>query len=175
MRELTAKIILKELNKINEDSDYNDQFHFVELIIANEEEVLRQLEMDFNISNSINSKTRKIREVGFENDVHTYVFDGNGTKRICTKSNNMNKVKYEHRSYEGIVKLVESLKNECKDVLPKTPELINPNHMSKKDLVDYSEKCWKYYSKYLPKSQISFDGDKVLMPVWLARKNEFIL
>jgi hypothetical protein len=120
-----AIYLLRALKKINESNDYNDVWHLVKLLLANQAEVERQLEMDFHRSNKINSKKVKFREVGFiRNDwytnnkdvkqVFTYCFDGNGTRRLCTWSDEpIVEVTYEHMPFDEIKKMADELKQKC--------------------------------------------------------------
>lgn len=194
MKKQLAIYLLKILNMISENTDYNDVWYFIELLLANQEEVEQQLEMEFHRSNAINSKKIRIREVGFtrftfdededgneikieKKQVYTYCFDGNGTKRICTlgPENNFIDVEYQHREFEEIIGLAEELKNKCLTALSGEENLIFCGVM-KNSLIDYSEKCYRIGAcgAFLPKSQIGFDGDKVLMPPWLAKKNRLL-
>ena len=188
--ETLAKYLLRVM-KGYEENDYNDILHFVELILANQDEVVKLLENNnWNLSNKYNSKTIKIKEIGFaydelrydENDdphhvtverLHSYIIDGNNNKRIIEKVENFNKIEYNHRSFEEVKEILENVKAECKRALPQSDYV--STSLTKDDLEDYSEKCYKARNIFIPKSVVAFDDDNVVVAEWFFNKNSLWL
>lgn len=208
--ERVAKLLLKEINRI-EAGDVTDTYHYIQLLLANQEEVVNQLDNNnWKISNQFNAKKGTYRHVGFihtytdydftedENGeeveieqiitkqmVHTYVIDGNGHKRIATKSSQINWVDYQVVTLEEIQKELTQLKEQCQALLPhSTPNYHEVLFMKKDDLADYSEKSYAVIMTddlkivfgqsnfFIPKSVVAFNSEgQLLLADWYFKKN----
>lgn len=174
MKELTKKYLYNLYKRVHE-SDSNDWIYYINLIEANIETVENLLNSNWRISNKLNSKTVLANNVHFEfinKKMKAYVYDGNGTKRYVPQ--------FEHDFIDIEFPTNTEIENigiaekRMKELLPPTTELKSTN-LTKSDLEDYSEKCYKLRADtiYLPKSQVGFDGDTVVLPIWLAKKYGF--
>lgn len=188
-----ALYLLKTI-KDYEKKDYNDVLHYVELLLANEEEVTKLLNLEnWSVSTKYNSKTvfKGDTYIGFyalelnENDVkeevkclNLYLIDGNENRRIIKKvDNDYNEVKYTHRTIEEVSTKIEEIREKCKKVLPSN-ENYRSTRLKKSDLVDYSEKCYKVERPYIfiPKSVVAFDEEEnVVVIEWFFNKNKILL
>lgn len=162
------------LYKMVQESDSNDWMNYINLIEANKNIVAPILSSQWRISNSLNYKTVYFQKMHFEfgEKMKAYVFDGNGAKRYIVEINcGYKKIEYPSNSREENINYASKRMRELLELLPKSDLVLTK--LLKSDLEDYSEKSYKVKGIYLAKSQVGFDGENVVLPMWLAKKYGF--